>query len=132
MNKIHRKEFKKLLPVELSEQEIREAASKMADAVISLRETEKAKKASNADFKDTMDFDRGVMTENAELVEKGSRFEEIDCEQIFDFEAKTSTIRRMDTKEDVEVRDMTEDELQMEFGDQGEEEEEETEEPAVA
>ena len=124
MEAIHRKELTKTLPVELADDEIREAAGNMAAAVISLRALETDKKTSMEHYKQLMDSERGHITETAELIDNGHRMEEIKCEQIFDYEEKLMMILRLDFPPEhegriVESREMTEDELQMEFGDQG-------------
>ena len=112
---IHRKKITTLFEVELSEKEVYEAAARMASAVLSLRETERCKKESLAGYKELIDSARADMAINAELIDKGTREEEIACEQVFDYELSRLAIFRLDTGDQVEERGMTEEERQLEF-----------------
>ena len=115
---IHRKEITKLLRVELTAEEVYEAAARMASAVLSLRETERSKKESLAGYKERIDSARADMAINAELIDKGTREEEIACEQVFDYKLSKMAIFRLDTGDQVEERELTEEERQMEFPDE--------------
>ena len=69
-------------------------------------------------YKKRSDIAQVVMGCNAKLIDKGTREEEIACEQVFDYKLSKMAIFRLDTGDQVEERELTEEERQMEFPDE--------------
>ena len=105
------------LPCQLTDEEIIEKAKESAELVVLVEsktgELARAKTAFN-DKKKVLEEDIETNSRKFQLlsaqVDSGEEKRDVDCEATFDYEAGKVTVKRLDTDEVIEEREMTEDE----------------------
>lgn len=116
----HTNTFRQLLPVPLTQEQMRERADELVELHEKKREVEEASKASAKRYRDTkaaleLELDAAV----AQLRD-GTEMRTIECRQDKDFARNTITITRLDTNEVVDERAMTGADRQLEIDMPGE------------
>lgn len=111
--RVVRKEIGKILPVKLTDKELLAAGREAADSQEELRDVEGQAKAASDEYKGKMKAITGRIVRLASLVRAGYEHREVACEQVFDYEAGTLKVTRLDTREIVERRPLRSDERQM-------------------
>lgn len=103
----------KSLPCILSEEERVERGGALASVVISIANHEKYLAERTDDFKlEKKEIENKIskckarVSELSEIVSEGSEKRDVDCEVTFDHEAGTVVVRRLDTDEVIEDREM--------------------------
>jgi len=102
-------------PVELTQAEVMEAARALARIGTSLSELEAEKKTAMSRFKFSKSELETQRSELSKKVETGKELREVDCYWSFDYSHQCKRLFRNDTGDEVEVRSLTADELQMEL-----------------
>lgn len=104
-------------------------ASTAADRGIVQAEFDSVKKT----FKEKIDALTGEINGDLNKIFEGVEIEEVNCQRVFNYSDGTVTTTRLDTKEIIEERELTEEELQMylDLQDQEAAPEEEPEQPEV-
>ena len=105
--------YTKMLRVDLTAAEKREAAEAMARAVQDLRAIEADKKKVVDDFKAKEAACHAALVTNANLGRDGYDMRDVMCEELRDFSKGTLTVTRTDTWEVIEERELKGDEKQM-------------------
>lgn len=103
----------KYLQCKLTPEEWSQASEEMADCHKRLCELEDQRTSVNADLKAQSKTVQGRMAHLSNLVREKSEFRDVKCTKVWDWDQKSVEVVRDDTDEIVEMREMTQDELQM-------------------
>lgn len=106
---------KRTLPVRLNDDELLAQARKMAEASEAAEAAEQARKQVTTQYKAEEEEARGKERAARTLMRNGYEYRTIDITTTKDWNSKTVTVRRDDTGEIVEFREMTASELQLEI-----------------
>lgn len=106
---------KRTLPVRLNDDELLEQARKMAEASEAAEAAEQARKQVTTQYKAEEEEARGKEKAARTLMRNGYEYRPVDITVTKDWDEKTVTIRRDDTGEIVEFREMNNSELQLEI-----------------
>ena len=109
------KKTTRFLKVKLTEQEVADAADRMADGFDQVGKVEEEAKQMADSYKAKLKELEGQLSKNQLLVRNKYDFRQVDCEEKSDYKVGKITITRLDTKETVEDRVMNADEQQMTF-----------------
>lgn len=104
------------LPCKLSDRDKTLRANLLADAVRTLESLELEKKAVVGDFKSRMDAQKELIHKFSAQIKDGVEIRSVDCTLDLNLSKLTATLTRSDTNKVVDVRPMTEEEKQMDFG----------------
>lgn len=105
----------RLLPVQLTEEEIKVKGEELAKDIKEHRDLELEKKAAAADFSKRMKTSSDNLLKLAQIVESGKEDREVPIKKEFDTRKNLCRITRLDSGDLVEARPMTEDEYQTEL-----------------
>ncbi len=106
---------KRTLPVRLTDEELLAQARKMAEASEAAEAAEQARKQVTTQYKAEEEEARGKEKAARTLMRNGYEYRPVDITLTKDWDAKTVTVRRDDTSEIVEFREMSNSELQLEI-----------------
>jgi hypothetical protein len=109
--RIKERPIKKLLRVELTEEEKRELAEGMAEKQAELESLEDEKKAVAKDYASRIESTQGEIRRKSSIYRQGWEVRETDCVEIMDYNRAEVRIVRLDTSEVLNRRKMTQDEL---------------------
>jgi len=112
------KTTKEYVKYQFSEDELKDLSNSMARKVSEKNEVEDQKKSVNSDFKAKIDGADAEINGLARKVQDKYEMRYMECEIIIDHKKKKVMSERLDTKEIVRERDMTEDELQQKLFDE--------------
>lgn len=124
---IENQKTKEHLKCELSESEVKQMGSDLAQKVSEIKNLENQKKAATAQFKSQIDKLAAEVSLIANMIQNGYEFRVVDCEIIRNFKDKIVQWKRMDTGEIFKDRSMTQDELQADLFEEDEEKKEKKE-----
>lgn len=99
----------------LTEKEKLECSGLLAQAFSKKKRAEEEKESFNSQIKSTISSCEAQMSLNSEKVNNGYEYRSLNCDVIYNFTAKTKSVRRPDTGEEVENDIITESELQEEI-----------------
>lgn len=105
--------FKRNLAVKLTEAEFVEMATELATVDEAIDEQEVAKKAAAEEFKDAIGGMRSRKAKLRKIVKDKIHYKDIDCQWVADWASKSMILRRLDSQEAIDVRAMTDEELQV-------------------
>ena len=106
------KKTKEHLKCILTEKEIREAGSDLAQKYSTITELEDAKKSLMSDFKAKIDAETAEAGILARKIQNGYEIRPVECEEIWEYDLHVVSTVRQDTGETIRERNMTADELQ--------------------
>jgi hypothetical protein len=106
------RKFNRSLPVKMSSEEQATAALELARTCAELRDLKVEKDQVYAAWRKRIkDYD-GRVSHAVEQVNKGLQTAEVEIEESYDLEREEATLTRLDTGEVIEVRPMTQDEIE--------------------
>jgi hypothetical protein len=103
------------LDVELTDEELLQCGSMMADAEYKYAALDREKKASAESFKERMDREQHIINDNARLIKEKIERRPVDCHVTLNEPEGQKTCVRLDTGEVVWIKPLTEDEKQLRF-----------------
>lgn len=106
------KEFERSLPVAMDDDQRNAAALEMVEMYHSLTDLETQHKQVKSAWRDKIKDAKGRVSHAAEMLQKGLKSVTVRVEESYDEEAAEATITRLDTREVVETRPMTADEIE--------------------
>ncbi len=101
-----------------TEEEKKQIAQDLAEAIIQDQEVTLQKKAAMSDFKGTLDGIASTITTASRKVKDGYEMKNMDCEVVKDFEKKKVFYIRIDNGEVAKVRPINDNDLQMNLAEQ--------------
>lgn len=107
---------KENLPVNLTEEEIMEAARALVVALTSLRQAEDDKKEADANFNSEIKTHKGASEKLRQLIANGYEYREVECRWDMYNDRGIKKLIRMDTGEVVRQADMTDGDFQAKLG----------------
>ena len=126
--KIRRVAMTEFLRYHFNDDEKKDLAQVMAQNVIKGRDLEEEKKAIVSQYASQINEANAKANSAAQKLASGFEMRTIDCEELWNLDAKTITIIRLDIGEEVRERTMTNRECQQDMWEEEEEAEEEVEE----
>ena len=101
--------------VQLTEEEVREAAEKLAKLTDDIEGKEADKKSVASQYKADIDRLTGDARASAALVRNKYEYRQVECREEFDYDHFTVSVMRLDTGETVRTRALTTAEKQAEL-----------------
>jgi len=98
-----------------ADEERKELATEMAQKIVTLQQTEDDLKAIKSDYKSRIDVNQAGINLSATRLTSGYEMRSTKCEVRPDYAKKVWEYIRVDTGEIAKTKDMTADDLQMEF-----------------
>lgn len=95
------KKVKELLKVDLTDKEILEISREAATAQQRKRGMEADLFGIKQKYKADLEEQENKIQKCADLVNNGAEYRDVDCELIYDWDANTKTLIRLDTKEEL-------------------------------
>jgi hypothetical protein len=114
---IHKTNEPHILPCPLGPKERAEAAQELANAISEGESLELEKKSVTASFKSRLDSVKERIHNLSRKVKDGVEMKSVDCELQLNHTKLTATLVRLDTKEFIEERPLTQEEKQMNLED---------------
>lgn len=109
--RIKERPVKKMLRHELTDDEKRELAERMAEDQAKLETLVDEKKAVASDYKSRIENVQGTIRLASSTYRQGWEIRETQCSEIYDYDKAVFSIVRLDTGEEIKRRGMTQDEL---------------------
>ena len=109
------------LEYHFNEEEKKAISKDLAQNILSVNNLEDRLKEMKSQLKSEIDTCERLISKLSSNINMGYEYRNIDCEQTKDYKSRKVIITRMDTNVRVRERNMTADELQMEFDDKPEE-----------
>ena len=109
------KTVKQFTKYTFSEKEKAEIAQDMAARYLEISNHEAELKAAKSQITSKIDSSKAVVNSCSLKLKDGYEMKTMDCKQVFDYEKKTVTVYHPQTNEEIESREMTKSELQLEL-----------------
>lgn len=113
--RIREKEFRDILRVELTKEELDELAGKLAEDQLELQELEDQKKAVTKDFGSRIEVVQARIRSGSNTFRQRWEMREVECVEVKDFARGECYSKRMDTGEVIKRRKLTSAELDREL-----------------
>ena len=113
--RIREKEFRDILRVELTKEELDELAGKLAEDQLELQELEDQKKAVTKDFGSRIEVVQARIRSGSNTFLQRWEMREVECVEVKDFTRGECYSKRMDTGEVIKRRKLTSAELEREL-----------------
>jgi len=106
-----RKELIRTLPVQMTAEDREEQTNALISALNDVAGAEAERAANNAALADLKKKKKAVIDSCIDALSSNTYQSEVDCEEVWDYEAGTVTVIRLDTKEEIQSREMAAEEV---------------------
>lgn len=107
--------FERMLPVKLTQPELRDKSRGLANTVTEIKSVVARKKIANDGFADELERWNGIQASLSRQVDTGEEHRPVKCREVHDYQHRQVITYRDDTNEVVHQREMNDDELQLGF-----------------